>query len=91
LEIHRNLKLLSLFERFIENYFKSSIYFLKNFLDKSKCPKYYFLLSKPMQVTCKEYISNVFIKNCISKLSLRDDFKQLLCEVFSLKELSPKP
>jgi hypothetical protein len=46
---------LSLFESLIENYFKSSIYFLKNFFEKEQVSKYYFpfFLFKPMQATCR--------------------------------------
>jgi hypothetical protein len=45
LEIHRDLKLLSLFERFIRKLFflkKLSIIFLKNFFEKDQVSKYYF-------------------------------------------------
>jgi hypothetical protein len=45
----------------LENYFKLSIIFLKNFFEKDQVSKYYFfifsfLLFKPMQATCKGYL-----------------------------------
>jgi hypothetical protein len=42
-----------------ENYLKSSIYFLKNFSEKNKCPKYYFL---PLFKTHASYLQGMHFK-----------------------------
>jgi hypothetical protein len=44
IEIHRDLKLLSLIESFIRKYTKPSFILLKDFLEKGQVSKYYFLL-----------------------------------------------
>jgi hypothetical protein len=44
----------------LENYFKLSIIFLKNFFEKGQVSKYYFVLFKPMQRDIYKIIYKVF-------------------------------
>jgi hypothetical protein len=58
-----------------ENYFKSSIYFLKNFFEKNKVSKYYFpsVIQTYASLLAKEWITNVFY--LIKIVFLKDIFK----------------
>jgi hypothetical protein len=82
IEIHKELKLLSLFISFIsKNHFKLHKYFLKSFFEKMKDFKnvIFFLLFKLMQaLLAKEGNSKVFIK-CVSfKTNVKSDFQSLI-------------
>jgi hypothetical protein len=62
LEIHKDLKTFWVYlKALLENYFKLSIIFLKNFFEIDQVSKYYFpFLFKPMQTSCKEYLLKCF-------------------------------
>jgi hypothetical protein len=77
---------LSLFESFVENYLNPLFIFLENFFEKSKSPKYCFLLLfKPMQAILQRDICKMIYKAFLAKgMFEKYIFQKLFCKVYSL-------
>jgi hypothetical protein len=83
------------FKALFENYLKSSIYFLKNFFEKDRLSKYYFLaFNQPYaSLLAKEMSYKVIYKVFYAKECLKNIFQKLFCKslFLDLKGLFLKP